>query len=131
LIEIRKVLSTYLKTLHPRVYFQIAPSDAVFPYIVYDLPSIFSDGEGGETATLDIDGWDMNSTGDTTAIENLMKTINGKLDENGNPTGLDKRTLVAEDIVVTFFLENKLSLLDDDKRIKRRKYTYSGKLIRG
>ena len=120
MIEIRKAINTYLKTLHTRVYFQVAPKNAVFPYIIYDLPNSFSDGEGGETITLDIDGWDMNSTGDTAAIENLMKTVNH----------IDKKTLITDEIAVTFYLENKIPLLDDDKNIKRRKYIYSGRLLR-
>lgn len=120
MIEVRKALNLYLKTLHPRVYFQTAPENAVFPYIVYDLPNIISDGEGGEIVTLDIDGWDMNTTGDTTTIENLMQTINS----------IDKQVLTTDEITVVFYLENKMALIDDDKRIKRRKYTYSGNLIR-
>lgn len=120
MIDVRKAVSTYLKTLHSRVYFQIAPENAVFPYIVYDIPNSFSDGEGGEVVTLDIDGWDLNNTGDTTAIEALMQTINT----------LDKKVLTTDNISVVFYLENKMPLIDDDKRIKRRKYTYSGKLFR-
>jgi len=121
MIEIRQVLSTYLKTLHSRVYFQTAPETTVYPYIIYDIPSIYCDGEGGEVVTLDIDGWDSNATGDTTAIENLMQTI----------SGLDKKTLTTLNMVVTFFIENKLALTDTDKTIKRRKYIFSGRLMRG
>jgi hypothetical protein len=130
MIEVRKALIPFLKTLHPRVYYQIAPENAIYPYIVYDIPSIFCDGEGGEVVVLDIDGWDSNDTGDTTIIETLMATINGKLDDEGNPTGLDKKTLITSEIAVTYFIENKLSLTDEDKKIKRRKYIYTGKLMR-
>ncbi|GLC32919.1 hypothetical protein [Clostridium omnivorum] len=120
MIEVRTALSTYLKSLHSKIYFQVAPENATFPYIVYDIPNSFSDGEGGEVITLDIDGWDMNNTGDTTVIETLMQTINS----------LDKKVLTTDNISVVFYLENKMALIDDDKRIKRRKYTYSGRLIR-
>lgn len=130
MIALRTVLSAYLKTLHSRIYFQIAPENAVYPYIVYDLPSIFSDGEGGEIISLDIDGWDFNETGDTTVIETLMATINGVTDIYNNATGLDKKVLATDEISVVLYLENKMALLDDEKRIKRRKYTYSGQLIR-
>lgn len=120
MIEVRTALSAYLKTLHLRVYYQTAPEDAVYPYIVYDFPNSFSDGEGTEIITVDIDGWDYNDTNDTTVIETLMQTINA----------LDKKTLVSANMAVTLYLENKMPILDDDKRIKRRKYIYSGRMIR-
>lgn len=120
MIEVRKAIYTYLKTLYVRVYFQQAPEVVVFPYVIYDLPSSFSDGEGGEIITLDIDGWDSNTTRDSTIIENLMATINN----------IDKKTLTTDEIALTLFLDNKIPLLDDDKNIHRRKYIYSGKLIR-
>ena len=121
MIEIRQVLSTYLKTLHPRVYFQVAPDNAIYPYLIYDIPSIYCDGEGGESVVLDIDGWDSNTTGDTTAVENLMLAINA----------LDKKVLTTDNMSVVFYLDNKMALTDTDKSIKRRKYTYSGRLMRG
>ena len=120
MIEVRKAIYAYLKTLHPRVYFQTAPEIVVFPYIVYDLPSSFSDGEGGELITLDIDGWDSNTTGDSMVVENLMKTINA----------IDKKTLNTTEIYLTLFLDNKIPLQDEDKTLHRRKYMYSGKLLR-
>lgn len=120
MIEVRKELSTFLKTLYPRVYFQTASEEAIYPYIVYDLPSIFCDGEGGEVITLDIDGWDYNTTGDTLSIEDLMKNINL----------LDKKVFTTDNMSVVFYLETKMSLQDNDKNIKRRKYTYTGKLFR-
>lgn len=118
--EVRKAVYTYLKTLHSRVYFQQAPETAIFPYIVYDIPNSFSDGEGGEIITLDIDGWDMDTTGDTTIIENLMNTINA----------IDKKTLSTTEITITLFLDNKIPLIDEDKTIYRRKYIYSARLLR-
>lgn len=130
MIEVRKAIKSFLKSIHPnvtidgktisRVFFQQAPEDAIFPYIVYDLPNSFSDGEGGELISLDIDGWDSNITRDTTVIENLMKTINT----------IDKKTLTTSEIALTLFLDNKIPLLDDDKNIHRRKYIYSGRLLR-
>lgn len=120
MIELRTVLSAFLKTLHSRVYFEDAPENAEFPYIVYDIPNSHDDGECHELVTIDIDGWDLNNTGDTTVIENLMENINQ----------LNKKTLITDDIVVTFYLENKFPLTDPDKRIKRRKYTYQAKLFR-
>lgn len=120
MIELRILLQEYLKTLHSRVYFQTVNEKEMFPYIIYDFPNSIPDGEGYELITVDIDGWDYNNTGDTTEIENLMRIINS----------LDKKTLISDDTAVTFYLENKIPLVDPDKRIKRRKYIYQAKLFR-
>jgi hypothetical protein len=128
MIELRKAINTYLRTIHQRVYFQSAPSDAPFPYVVYDIPNINDDGELQELIIIDIDGWDRPEKGNTMPLEFLMDSINGDGDLI-NPTGLNKRTLTAEKIAVSFYLETKLTLTDTDPLIKRRKYTYQAKLF--
>lgn len=120
MIELRKTLQAHLKTIHPRIYFQQAPDTATFPYLVYNMPSLYDDGEGHQLITLDIDGWDAPSDGDTTALETLMAEVN---------TGMNKKTFVTDTFSVTFYLETKLPLVDDDPRIKRRKYVYQGRLF--
>lgn len=120
MIELRKALHKHLKTIHTRVYFQQAPDNAQFPYLVYNMPSLNDDGEGHQLITLDIDGWDAPSDGDTTALETLMAEVN---------TGMNKKTLVTDTFSVAFYLESKLSLEDDDPLIKRRKYVYQGRLF--
>lgn len=121
MLEIRKALLARLKTFHPRVYFQVAPADAVFPYLVYDFPNVRDDGEALEVAVVDIDGWDEPTNGDTTAVETLMTAVNA---------GLNKKTLTAENMAVTFYLDTKIPLRDDDPRIRRRKYIYQARLFR-
>jgi len=118
-IEIRKALQSFLSALHPRVYFKSAPDTAQFPYVVYNL-QIISGGEYQETVLVDIDGWDQNNTGDTTTLEELMKKINA----------LDKASLVTDDLAVTFFKDNMLTVEDTDKSIKRRQNRYTGLLYR-
>jgi len=139
MIEVRKVVSAYLKLLHPniiiegetkpRIFFEQAPTTAVFPYLVFDF-QLYPDGEGGELVTLSINGWDNPVNGDTTVLETLMAKINGKSDSDGNPTGLDKMSLVTDEIAIAFYLENIIPIVDDDKSIRRRNYNYEGKLIR-
>lgn len=134
MIELRTVLQDFLKTLHPdvvvgaktlsRVKYQEATKETPFPYIIFDFPNTLPDGEGFQNVSVDIDGWDNPSDGSTAALEALMSTINGD-----GETGLNKKTLATENLVVTFYLENKLSLQDDDKRIKRRKYVYQARLF--
>lgn len=114
-IEIRKAIISSLKSAHPEVYFENPSSDAVFPYLVYDLPNS-SDDAALETFILDVDGWDLPKTGDTTPLETLMYNVN---------QALNKKTVVVNNqFAMTFYLSNRLNLPDEDKRIKRRKYIY-------
>jgi len=118
--NLRKLIHPYLKSIHPRVYFQDAPDDAQFPYLTYDFTQITNDGEEFETVALDVDGWDMPAGGDTTALETLMQTVND---------ALNKKTLTAEGLAVTFYLDRKIPLRDDNPAIKRRKYIYEARLF--
>lgn len=118
MIQFRTALSTFLKTLHPRVYFQVAPENAVFPYLVYDFTNVLDDGEISQIVTVDIDGWDMEE--DTTALETMMQTANA---------GLNKKVISNDSLAATFYLESKLSPQDTDKRIIRRKYIYTARLF--
>jgi len=128
--ELRKSITVYLKTIHPRVYHERAPSTAVFPYLVFTCP-LYPDGEGFEICVLTIDGWDKPTHGDTTELETLMALVKGKKDPTTNlPTGLDKKTLTNDELWVTYFLDNMLSVEDDDESIKRRQQNYSGRLFR-
>ncbi len=120
MIELRSKLTDSLKSLHPRVFFQLAPDDAIFPYLVFDFSNSVADGEFLENFVVDIDGWDRPASGNTYALEILMQTVNETL---------NKKSIVTENIAVTFYLENRLSLQDDDKSIKRRKYIYQAKLF--
>lgn len=118
MIELRKIIQGQLKSIHPRVYSQAAPENAQFPYLVYDIVNIYDDGEDFQLVTLDVDGWDNNA--DTTALETLMKKVNQTL---------NKKTFVSGNSTVTFYLENKIPLTDDEPTIKRRKYPYQGRLF--
>ncbi|WP_265445101.1 tail completion protein gp17 [Acetivibrio straminisolvens] len=118
--NLRELIHPYLKSIHPRLYFQDAPDNAQFPYLVYDFTQIVNDGEEFETVAVDVDGWDMPANGDTTALETLMQTVND---------ALNKKTLTAEGLAVTFYLDRKMPLRDDNKDIRRRKYIYEARLF--
>ena len=118
--NLRELIRPFLKSIHPRVYFQVAPDNAQFPYLVYDFTQITNDGEEFETVAVDVDGWDMPAGGDTTALETLMQTVND---------ALNKKTLTAEGLAVTFYLDRKIPLVDDNPGIKRRKYIYEARLF--
>ena len=118
MIELRKALNAQLKTVHPRVYFQVAPELAVFPYLTFEFTTT-DDGEGSELAVIDIDGWSVGS--DTTVLETLITAVN---------TALNKKTLTSGNMTATLFLDNKIPLTDDDPLIRRRKYIYQARLFK-
>ena len=115
-IELRKALLDLLKTQHSQVYFQIAPDDAVFPYVVYDLPNSVDDGTL-ENFVLDIDVWDIDT--DTTVLETLISNIDNVLHR--------KTIYIADTVNAILYRENRMTLADDDKRIRRRKYIYQAR----
>ena len=114
MIELRKAIQTYLSTIHSETYFESAPEGATFPYIIFTV-DIYDSGEGEQLVDLEIDGWDNNP--DTTSLENLMNSINQ----------INKTVLATDDGTVVFYLDYKKVIKDDDSRINRRKYIYSGK----
>jgi len=115
-IELRTALQTLLKTLHARVFFNVAPDTVVFPYIVFDIPNSMNDGVL-ETFVIDIDVWDIEA--DTTALETLVGTIDNALHRN---------TIYIDDKMgITLHRENRLIIHDDDPRIRRRKYVYQAR----
>ena len=120
MIDIRRVLHPFIRSIHPRSWFLRAPDDAQFEYLTYSFINVDDDGEGFNIVQLEIDGWDMPANGDTTRLENLMV----ELDE-----ALNKKTLTSDNLVVSFYLDRKLSLEDDNPKIIRRKHIYQGRLF--
>jgi hypothetical protein len=112
-VELRKAIQASLKSIHARVYFQHAPDKTTYPYVVYDLPNSTDDGLM-ERFVLEVDGWD--DSKDTNGIETLMNSVDSKLHR--------KVLVVNGELALIFYRENRLSLPDDDPRIRRRKYVY-------
>lgn len=119
MIELRRALQSHLRTVQSRVCFQQASDTEQFPYLTYSFEMI-PDGEGFELVVLDVDGWDLPDDGDTTGLENLMSDVK---------RSMDKKTLTTADFVVSFYLDRKLSLEDDNPKIIRRKHIYQGRLF--
>lgn len=114
--ELRTEMQRILKVLHNNVYFQVAPDTATMPYVVFDFPNSVDSGTL-ENFVLDIDVWD--DSPDTTALETLIDTID---------VALHKKSILLNDKMgIVIYRENRLTLTDDDPRIRRRKYIYQAK----
>lgn len=116
MIDIRKAIHAKLKSLTDnQVFHHNVSDDKAYPYIVYRL-EISSVDESTDRVDLEINGWD--NTDDTTALETMMANID-----------LDKTVITTDDLSVVFYIENKLVLDEEDNNIKRRRYSYTGKLF--
>jgi hypothetical protein len=124
-IELKKMITTFLKTKTTRVYASDAvPSNAVLPYTTYELTSSFTDeNQKLEVFSLLVDNWDNNP--DTTALE----TVTGSIDGNGDKvsaTGLhEKKYFASGTLQACFYREGRFELEDEDPAIRRRQLRYS------
>lgn len=141
MIELRKALLLHLRSIHPRAYFQRAPGNAQFPYVVFRMET-YDTGEGRQLVTLDVDGWDKPEGGDTTALEQMMAALNAGLNKHVvanmhsaihgylSPVGIVHVDVASDkQFACVFFLDRKVPLTDEDPQIHRRRYSYQGRLF--
>ena len=113
MIRLRQQLTLLLKTYHPQVHYQTAPSTATFPYIVMNLPNSFTNEEQ-EIFSFDLDLWD-NRT-DTTELETLASKLWKEL---------HKYHHIDESIQFKIYRENRIPELDETEiGIRRRKLIF-------
>lgn len=117
--QIRQYIQSALKAICPTVYFQNAPETATFPYLTYDIPTGYADGEQ-MIWTLDVDAWDTDK--DTTALETLAAAV---------AVGLHRRHFVGENITFQTYRTGRLALDDTDTRIQRRKVMFELRCLDG
>lgn len=115
MIKLREVLQGILAGVHPRVFFNRAPSGAQFEYLVYSLPSSYMLDEQ-EIWVLDVDIWDRDDANEDSAIiDSLTNEVAHRL---------HRLRHVGPDIAFVIYRENRFVLDDDDPRIRRRKVTF-------
>lgn len=115
MLELRKAIATALMSAHPRVFYEAATEQAEFPYLVYDLTNSIDDGTL-EQFVLDVDGWDRPAGGDTTSLETMMDAADKAIHR--------MVVTVDDEMAFIFYRDNRLTLDDDDPRIRRRKWIY-------
>lgn len=121
ILELRAALQTALKRAHDRVYYEKAPDRATYPYLVYNLSNSYDDGIV-EQFYLDVDGWDAPEDGSTVALEKMM----GKVDHE-----LHRLYGILATIGIAIYRDRRLTVDEDDERIRRRKYVYLVRTIGG
>lgn len=113
-LELRKVIKGLLEEFVGNVYYEEASSKAQFPYIVYDFQNIGLDSFPRSDYLLIVDIWDRNQYSDN--VEELADSIEKKLGIANLPN--DK-------ILPTFYVNNRRSLRDEDKTLKRRQVEFT------
>jgi hypothetical protein len=113
-IRLRQEINKVLESIHPQFYYESSSDEAKYPFVVYSLADSVDDGSV-ETFTMEIDGWDRPSNGDTTELEMIM----GKIDN-----ALHRYTTGDSDLFFSFYRENRRSITDPDKRLKRRQLVF-------
>lgn len=120
-VEIRKALLLDVKaSVTPNVYYEDAPVDATYPYLILSLIDSNYDGASTEVFDLYVNGWDDDS--DTTALETLMYNLNELINDKVYPTP-------GTSFSFRSVLDKKLTINDPDSLLKRREYRYSVRAI--
>jgi hypothetical protein len=126
----RKLIGDFLSTKADNVYHLDSITKKPFPYVVFDFPQSIDDGESSKAVILDVDIWDMPSDNSTTTVEGIAEAIKG----DGvltNPTGLDQALLADATTTLWATLDTEFYMPEDDKRIKRKRITFTIKAYEG
>ena len=121
MIELQKFIVQQLKAIHPQVYLEWAPQGAVFPYIIYTLPTS-DEIERREDFILEVDVWDKQEDGSTVTLQNISDQIDQTLNRLifTSSTGWSSR----------FYRINRLIVPDPDPAIRRRQLRYDIRVYR-
>ena len=107
--DLRAVIHGKLKTVCNDVYYENAIDDAMYPHCVFSFGNIVNDDFSRADITVSIDVWDKSES--AAAVEDLCDDIE-RLFNNSN--------LPQENILPTFFLVNRIPVMDEDKKIRHR-----------
>ncbi len=120
--EIKKAIKLFLSEYNVGVYFKTASDKAKMPYIVFGFDTIKLQNESIETFILNIDAWSYENS--KVQLDEIMSTLDGN-GELEKPTGLNKYILISDKITIVFKRENIIILEERDKKLLRRRYTYT------
>lgn len=107
--DLKKLITTKLKTLTTNVFFEQATDDALYPHIVYSFRTIDLGDLARQDYILEVDVWDKGT--DTTRVDALADSIEDLLQAENLP---------QTNILPTFYKIDRKSILDSNKSIKHR-----------
>ena len=117
MLDIMKFLTQELKKISPRVFNGNATKDAVFPYVVFKIPTSNIMEKNREDVIIEIDVWDIQKDGYDATIN--VEVLTSKIDKF-----LKNARYNGDNSVLIFQKINRLSLPDEDENVKRRQLRY-------
>ncbi|MCX0373038.1 hypothetical protein LI058_06120 [Clostridium perfringens] len=112
-IELRKLIVKLLKEVNKSVFYENANDKAKYPYIVYNLDNINTVNYPRNDIILTIDVWDRSNS--TVTVETLTDNIEDVLNMLNKP---------SKNLFPTFYLEDRMSIDDEDPLIRRRQLKF-------
>lgn len=105
-------LTAILRAIFARVYYEDAPDDALFPYIVYSFGASYSN-RYNEIVPLDIDVWDNNSS--SANVDEIVADLKRNLE------GL---RYIDDEIQFVLYYDRMLDTDSEDKTLKRKTVSF-------
>lgn len=118
MLNISEYLKTELEKIHKRVYRGRAHKSAIFPYVVFGLPSSTVPETDSELVTLEINIWDYSRDG-YDATENI-EILTDRIEEF-----LTFNRQIDEEYFMMFAKTNRLDVRDPNQDIQRRQLRYT------
>ena len=112
-IELRKLIVKLLKEVNKSVFYENANDKAKYPCIVYNLDKINTVNYPRNDIILTIDVWDRSNS--TVTVETLTDNIEDVLNMLNKP---------SKNLFPTFYLEDRMSIDDEDPLIRRRQLKF-------
>ena len=114
--DLRTYLQARLRSVCERSYYGTAPSDAEFPYQVWNLEAVAYE-EGFSLQELEVDVVDYGT--DTAPAEALADTLQASLDHHQH---------LADSFQLSIYRERRQPIPENDKSVIRRRLTFQVRL---
>lgn len=111
--DLRKVIQAQLLTICGNVFYETAPTDKMYPHIVWDIERIDLGDLYRDDLILDVDIWDRSA--DAKNADDMADALEAVFNAANLP---------QETVLPTFFRIDRKNVPDEDKKIKHRALTF-------